>query len=332
MTRPMGSTKIGIALGSGSARGWSHIGVLKALVEQGIEPDVVAGASVGALVGAAYASGQLPTLEDWVRGLTKMDVVRLVDTSLLAGGVMRGNRLMRVIAEQISDRPIEALPIPFAAVATDLSNGQEVWLRDGSMLAAVRASSGLPGLFSPVLHQERYLIDGGVVNPVPVSICRALGADYVIAVNLNSHYSSRSGLQRRGTSSRDTPKEIDEESDTSELMKTDEHSGSEASLSDVLLEKWSGLIDGLFDTTKSDKPREPGLFEVMATSINFMQDRITRSRMVGDPPALTIRPALGQFQMMDFHRGDEAIDIGYTAVQKVAEEIEEMKRHLGIDE
>jgi NTE family protein len=331
----MAPLKIGIALGSGSARGWSHIGVLKGLEELGIRPDIVAGASVGALVGAAYASEQLATLEDWVRGLTKMDVVRLIDTSLLAGGFMRGNRLMRVIAERIADRPIEELPITFAAVATDLDTGHEVWLKEGSMLAAARASSGLPGLFSPMRYQDRYLIDGGVVNPVPVSLCRALGADYVIAVNLNSHYSTRSGLQRRGGAQREEPREVEEESPSSALIEAseaEESSDVEPSLGNALLEKWSGLLDDFLDTRRSDKPREPGLFEVMATSINFMQDRITRSRMVGDPPAITIGPALGRFQLMDFHRGDEAIAIGYNAVQKVADEIKDLKDYLGVDE
>ncbi len=326
----MAPAKLGIALGSGSARGWSHIGVLKALEERGVRPDIVTGASVGALVGAAYASDQLSILEDWVRGLTKLDIVRMVDTTLLAGGFMRGNRLMRVIAEQIEDHPIEDLPTTFAAVATDLDTGHEVWLREGSMLSAVRASSGLPGLFSPILYQERMLIDGGVVNPVPVSLCRALGADYVIAVNLNSHYSKRSVPLRRAPPAIDSPQPatIEEASDPRQDLAV---ADGEASLTNVLLEKWSGLVEGLFDTSRSDKPREPGLFEVMSTSINFMQDRITRSRMVGDPPAITIDPALGQFQLMDFHRGSEAIEIGYNAVDKVGDEISELMSHLGID-
>ncbi len=179
------SPVVGLALGSGSARGWSHIGVLRALEARGIRPAIVTGASTGSLVAAAYASGQLDALESWVRTLTKMDVWRLLDASLTGGGMMRGNRLMRAIGEQLEDHAIETLAHPFGAVAVDLYRGKEVWIQTGSMLNAVRASSGLPGLFTPILHDGRWLIDGGVLNPVPVSMCRALGADYVIAVDLS---------------------------------------------------------------------------------------------------------------------------------------------------
>ena len=181
MSRP----RLGLALGSGSARGWAHIGILHALAERGFVPDVITGASVGALVGAASAAGRLADLDAWVRTLTQRDVWRLVDTTFRGGGVMTGNRLMDAIAAHVGDAPIESLPVAFGAVATDLYTGEEVWLREGPYMAAVRASSGVPGLFSPTWHDGRWLIDGGVVNPVPVSLCRALGADVVIAVDLS---------------------------------------------------------------------------------------------------------------------------------------------------
>ncbi len=182
------SGKIGLALGSGSARGWAHIGVIKALEERGIRPDVVSGASTGSLVAAACASGQIENLESWVRSLTKIDVWRLMDANFGGGGVMTGNKLMRAVSEQLEDHDIEDLDCQFGAVAADLYSGREVWLRNGPMLSAVRASSGLPGLFTPVQYEGRWLIDGGVVNPVPVSLCRALGADYVIAVSLSRRF------------------------------------------------------------------------------------------------------------------------------------------------
>ncbi len=182
------SGKIGLALGSGSARGWAHIGVIKALEERGIRPDVVSGASTGSLVAAACASGQIEKLESWVRSLTKIDVWRLMDANFGGGGVMTGNKLMRAVSERLEDHDIEDLDCQFGAVAADLYSGREVWLRNGPMLSAVRASSGLPGLFTPVQYEGRWLIDGGVVNPVPVSLCRALGADYVIAVSLSRRF------------------------------------------------------------------------------------------------------------------------------------------------
>jgi len=296
-----GTPRIGLALGSGSARGWAHLGVLKALKEHEIRPAVVSGASVGALVAAAYASGQEERLENWVRTLTRVDVWRLLDTTFRGGGMMRGNRLMQAIGEQIEDRRIEDLPVAFGAVAADLNSGEEIWLREGSMLAAVRASSGMPGLFTPMWHQSRWMIDGGVVNPVPVTLCRALGADHVIAVNLNVPVSQR-------WEGRKAPPETVPEPEP-------EHKGVEASWASM--DKWSELMGGLVESLRPSTSGGPGLFEVMAGSIHIMQEHIARSRMAGDPPNLTIAPDLGHFQLMDFHRADEAIEIGYGAAQAV---------------
>ena len=294
--------RVGLALGSGSARGWAHLGVLKALEEHGIRPEFVCGASVGALVAAAHASGQRAPLEHWVRTLTRVDVWRLLDTTFRGGGVMRGNRLMQAIGEQIEDRRIEDLPVAFGAVAADLNTGEEIWLRSGSMLAAVRASSGMPGLFTPIWHQSRWMIDGGVVNPVPVTLCRALGADYVIAVNLNVPVSQRWAGRRPQPESAPPPVETPEK-------------GNEASWTSM--DKWSELMGGLVESLRPSSSTGPGLFEVMAGSIHIMQEQIARSRMAGDPPNLTIAPDLGHFQLMDFHRADEAIRIGYQATRTV---------------
>lgn len=264
------SGRIGLAFGSGSARGWAHIGVLRALEERGIRPAVVSGASTGSLVAAACASGQVDKLESWVRDLTKIDVWRLMDANFGGGGVMTGNKLMRAVGDQLEDREIEGLDCQFGAVAADLYTGREVWLRNGSMLSAVRASSGLPGLFTPTQHEGRWLIDGGVVNPVPVSLCRALGADYVIAVSLNRRLADEA--QRR-------PDE--------------DNSGN----------------------------TQASMMEVMYTSINIMQDQITRSRLAGDPPDVVIRPRLSDFRLMDFHRAAEAIDEGYAAAERLSGEL-----------
>jgi NTE family protein len=301
------SPRIGIALGSGSARGWAHIGILQALAERGIEPTVVTGASVGALVAAAYASRQLPSLEAWVRQLTQLDVWRLVDTTFSGGGVMTGNRLMQAIGLHVLDRRIEELPIAFGAVATDLDTGQETWLREGSMLAAVRASSGLPGLFSPMRHQGRWMIDGGVVNPVPVSLCRALGAEVVIAVNLNKRIEP--GRVRAAPSAPAQPASLDEAAERS-----------------ALYQRWAGLIDGLKGRLRPGTPEEPGFFEVVSASMRIMQDQITRSRMAGDPPEVVLVPDLDHFQLMDFHRAAEAIEIGRATVSAAGTSLDPLRR------
>ena len=276
--------RLGIALGSGSARGWAHIGVLRALEQAGIVPDVVSGTSIGALVGAAYASNGLDRLEEWVAQIDWWDIIRYMDVRL--GGV-EGERLMRAFRERVEDAPIETLPKPFGAVATDLQTGREVWFQEGSLLEAVRASIALPGLFSPVRHQGRWLVDGGLVDPLPVSLCRALGADWVIAVNLNGdivgkHFSSR-------------PPRL-------------------AAPSPLLARLSAGLQAMLGNNSRATEEAEedepPGLFDVVAGSINIMQDRITRARMAGDPPDVVLAPRLAHLGLMNFDQAGEAIAAG----------------------
>ncbi len=307
MSRP----RLGLALGSGSARGWAHIGILRALAERGLVPDVVTGASVGALVGAASAANRLAELEQWVCALTQRDVWRLVDTTFRGGGVMTGNRLMEAITACIGDAPIESLPVAFGAVATDLYTGEEIWLREGPYMQAVRASSGVPGLFAPTWYQGRWLIDGGVVNPVPVSLCRALGADVVIAVDLSRSVTKVALRARERTSESPPPASLP-------------NGSAEAAVSDegtAILKKWSGLVDGLVESFRS-KRTEPGLLEVMSSAVNIMQERVTRSRLAIDPADLVLRPDLMSFQLMDFHRAREAIDIGRTHVELAAPQLE----------
>ena len=306
----MSTPRLGLALGSGSARGWAHIGILRALEERGLKPDVVTGASVGALVGAACAAGRLADLEEWVCKLTQRDVWRLVDTTFRSGGVMTGNRLMEAIAAHIGDAPIETLSMRFGAVATDLYTGEEIWLREGPFMTAVRASSGLPGLFSPTWHEGRWLIDGGVVNPVPVSLCRALGADVVIAVDLRRSV-TQVALRALEQSTRNN-------------AAPEQEASTEGT---AILQKWTGLVDGLVETFRSRRS-EPGLFEVMTSAVNIMQDRITRSRLAIDPADLVLRPDLARFQLMDFHRGREAIDIGHALIDEVASQLEPISAQL----
>lgn len=193
--------KVGIALGSGSARGWAHIGVLRALEKADIVPDIVCGTSIGALVGAVYADNDIAALEEWVTGLTWRKVLGFFDISF-SGGILKGAKLSGFLRDNFMEKEIAGLARPFAAVATDLHSGREVWLRNGSVVEAVRASIALPGLFSPFERDGTQLIDGALVNPVPVSLCRAMDADFVIAVDLGSNMSGRhitnAGSGKRG--------------------------------------------------------------------------------------------------------------------------------------
>jgi NTE family protein len=324
--------KLGIALSSGSARGWAHIGVLQALAGRGLRPDVVTGASVGALVGAAFAADRLADLERWVCTLTQRDVWRLVDTTFRGGGVMTGNRLMEAIAGQVGDLQIESLPIRFGAVATDLYTGEEVWLREGPFMTAVRASSGVPGLFAPHWHDGRWLIDGGVVNPVPVSLCRALGAEIVIAVDLSrpvTWAAMRAGARGNGGAPAAPPAAAGATGASPadprpSPASADAEAGAEGT---AILRRWSGLVDGLVESFRSRRS-EPGLVEVMTSAVNIMQDRITRTRFALDPAELVLRPDLGDFQLMDFHRAREAIDIGRAYVERMAPQLDALAARL----
>jgi NTE family protein len=284
-------TRLGLALGAGSARGWAHIGVIRALESEGLYPDVVAGTSIGALVGAAYAAGELDRLESWVLELGVADVIGFMDPSF-GGGAIKGDRLVEFFRGQAPDRPIETLPIAFAAVATSLTTGAEVWLRRGSVLEAVRASIALPGVFTPARREGSLLVDGGLVNPVPVSLARAMGADVVIAVDLGSDI-----LGRRF---RATP-----------------HSTAPT----TGLQKWIQDVRASFDTAAEDESEQsamPSLPDVLAACMDIVLVRIARSRMAGEPPDLVVAPRLARLRLFDFHRAKEAIDEGRRAVERIA--------------
>lgn len=290
MTTPR-KPRVGLALGSGSARGWAHIGVIRALEEAGVRPEFVCGTSIGALVGAAYAAGELERLETWVLGLQISDVVGFADVSLSAG-LLKGDRLMQFFRSNFADRPIEQLGIPFAAVATSLQTGAEVWLRSGSALDAVRASIALPGIFTPAYWEGSLLVDGGLANPIPVSLARAMGADIVIAVDLGSDI-----LGRRFRTSA-TPEAL--VSPPQWMLKLREALAAPAS------EK------------SPEEPPMPSIMDVLSTSMDIVQVRIARSRLAGEPPEILVAPRLAHLRLFDFHRAGEAIEEGRRAVERVA--------------
>ena len=298
---------VGVALGSGAARGWAHIGVLNELRDRGIEPGVITGTSIGAFVGAAYVSGYLEQLQQWVCGLTRRDILRYMDVQLFAGGFITGSAQKKMIREKLGDVGIESLKTPYAAVATNLKSGREVWFQQGSLVDAVHASVALPGLFSPVHVDGQWLVDGGLVNPVPVSVCRALGAEVVIAVNLNSD------IVGKHLKSQD----FDEEEEEEEAKGTGENltiMGFMEQLKKNLFKDEESFVTRLW-TKQQEKP---GVFDVLVGSINIMQDRITRSRLAGDPPELMLTPRLSNLGLMEFDKADEAIKEGRACVQRMA--------------
>ena len=291
-------TRIGLALGSGASRGWAHVGVLRALMDLGVFPDIVCGTSIGALVGAAYVSGKLDELEGWVSSLTMLEVARFLELNLSFNGFVDTDRLEDFLRRHVFEKEalIEDLERKFAAVATDLETGREVWFTKGPVLNAVWASIAMPGLFPPVRRDDRWLVDGGLVNPVPVSLCRALGADIVIAVNLNGDILGKHLNEKQ--------QPIESNGFVSQLKRT--------------VQKYS---PGLFPEAGTDYS-PPALFSSIAAAINILQDRITRSRMAGDPPELLLAPQLSHLGLLEFHRMSEAVAEGKACVDRAAPELQ----------
>ena len=282
--------RLGLALGGGSARGWAHIGVIRALEEAGLVPTVVAGCSIGAVVGACYAAGRLDRLETFARSLTRGRVVRLVDPRLPGSGLIAGNRLRRRLMTDLGDGRIETLRIAFGCVATEFGTGSEVALTEGPLVEAVRASYAIPGLFPPVDLDGRFLMDGTLVNPVPVGLARALGADVVVCVNLNG----------------DTGGPL-----TQEVTVPAPRRG--------LFHTLRGRLSGLSRTPP--EPQVPGIARVVLDAFNITQDRISRARLERDPPDVAIGPDVAAFGLFDFHRAEDGIALGYRAARSALPKI-----------
>jgi len=280
--------KIAIALGGGAARGWAHIGVLRALDEEGIEVGMIAGTSIGALVGGCYLAGKLDELETFARSLTVRRIAGLLDLAIGGGGLFGGLRLTKRMQEHLEDFSIEDLDRPFIAVATEVNSGHEVWLEKGSLITAIRASYALPGIFEPINANGRTLIDGALVNPVPVSVCRAYEQQLVVAVNLNYDLYGRSAVVKHSAGT-ETPDE-------------------------------SAKMNG--------RSARLGMTSVMVQAFNIIQDRISRARLAGDPPDLALHPKLNDIGLSEFHRAGEAIERGYLEARAKLGEIMRMQEAL----
>jgi NTE family protein len=295
--------RVGLALGGGAARGWAHLGVIRALEEGGVGVDVVAGTSIGAIVGGCWLAGRMPQLEQFALGITKRRMLQLMDFSLSGRGLIGGHRLGGLLAEQLGQIRVEDLTKDFTAVATELGTGHEIWLSSGSMVEAIRASYALPGIFTPIRVGGRWLVDGALVNPVPVSVCRAFGARVVIAVNLGMDTFGKGAVIHH----RQPPLPMDALA-AAEPVPT-ERAGRGTWLRTVMGAETAGL---------------PGIPGVMMEAFNIIQDRITRARLAGDPPDLMIGPKLGKVGLFDFHRAGEAIEAGYEATRRQVAEIRDL--------
>ncbi len=301
---PRSKLKIGLALGGGAARGWAHIGVLRVLEEAGIVPDVIAGCSIGAVVGGCYAAGKLDELEAFTLSLTKRRVMGLLDFHFSGAGLIAGGRLQRLLDQDLTDRRVETLPIKFCTIATELVSGHEIWLTRGPLVQAMRASYALPGVFDPVMVGGRWLMDGALVNPIPITAARALGADIVVCVNLNGE------IRVRGTVIQSY--DSDEKSDEKEIEEAIE----------AAPRRW-----GFFPQARAErhpKPNAPGMATVMVDAFNITQDRIARSRLAGDPPDVMVAPKLAKMGLFEFHRAQECITLGRQATERALPDLMEL--------
>lgn len=291
----MRKVKIGLALGAGAAKGWAHIGVINALRKLGIEADIVAGCSVGALVGAAFASHRLPAMEKWVRSFSYWDVLRLMDLSWQRGGLLRGERVFNVVGQILKITDFTDCSLKFGAVTTNLSTGRELWMTKGDIHQAIRASCSMPGLLAPVWFDGYWLVDGALVNPVPISLARAMGADIVIAVDLQHD----AHLMQQDLFS----------------VRNDASDHSETSISDA--NNWRDRLRERMNRMMLKKTTfTPTAMEIMSTSIQMLENRVKRTRMASDPPDVLIQPYCPQISTLDFHRASEAIEAGRLAVEK----------------
>jgi NTE family protein len=292
---------VGLALGSGLARGFTHIGAIRALERHGVKPAIVAGSSIGAVVGACYLAGKLDDFEDWALGLTRRRIFSYLDFKVRSPGLIGGNRLFSTMKDHFGDMKIEDLKQPFIAIGSDLITGHEVWLRDGNIIDAMRASFALPGVFAPVDIEGRRLVDGALVNPVPVSPCIAMGARVTIAVDLNADIigkAAKPGQNYHTVAGFDVFNHQDVEAEDRSIFS-------------------SGLAKRIF---RRD-PDHPSLFGVMVSALNIIQDRLTRSRLAGDPPDVHIKPRIGHIGLLEFERAKEMIKEGEEAVERKLPEV-----------
>lgn len=311
------AASIGLALGGGVARGWSHIGVLRTLIHAGYEPDVVAGTSIGAVVGGLYMAGQLDSLETWARGLTRSKIFGLMDFRLGAGGLVAGRKLTELLEQYAGGVQIENLNRNFAAIATELGTGHETWLREGNLIRAMRASYALPGVFPAVEIDGRHFVDGALTNPVPTAATRAMGARLVIGVSL--HADGQLGDEAAKSAARVFGEEADEDETVTKASWTDW----------VRPDRF--LTRLIFGGRKANGNGRngPGIADTMTGALNIVMDRLTRTRLAADPADILIEPDIGHIGLLEFDRADEMIALGAQAAERSLPYIERTLRALG---
>ena len=301
---------VGLVLGCGSSRGWAHIGAIEALEESNIPIDLIVGCSIGSFVGAIYASGSIKSLREFVLKMDGKKVFSYFDIVLPRSGLLDGTKKLReLFSIHTNVKKFSELKIPVMMVSTDLGTGQKVVLKSGNILDALRASISIPGLFAPARIKNRWLVDGGLVDPVPVSVARALGADIVVAIDLSSGIVSNKKQKKQKSRYEKTP--IEQEEGKNELIKK---------LADYYEKAGLSFKNKINDLLKKEAST-PDIIETVTTSINIMQDRITRINLAVTPPDVLIQPHLGELKMLDFDQVEHTIEEGYIRAKEKIEDI-----------
>ena len=326
----MAKKTISLVLGSGGARGLFHIGVIRWLLENDYEIKSISGCSMGALVGGIYAMGKLDVFEEWVCHLSKLDTFRLLDVSWGSGGLIQGDKIMHQLADLVGDQTIESLPITYTAVAMDLKNGKEVWMDNGSVLDAIRASISLPLFFKPAVRNGIQLIDGGCLNPVPVSPTLRDNNDITLAINLdgpadrNLHVEESTITEtiideiEKSVLLKPSKKE-EEESSESDLL-ANEDGGRFSKIPQSLLKYKESFVTQLSKRTeqKTEQKLKPDtrFFEVSNQAFDAMQSIIARHKLAANPPDYEVMIARNTCGTLEFDRAREMIDLGYLKAEE----------------
>ncbi|MFI5889608.1 patatin-like phospholipase family protein [Actinoplanes sp. NPDC051513] len=302
------SRRVALALGSGGARGFAHIGVIEVLGERGFEIVAVAGSSMGALVGGVMAAGRLAEFTEWVTGLKQRDVLRLFDPKWSAPGMITADRLIDHLDAFLTDTQIEDLPIPYTAVATDITARREVWFQRGSLRSAIRASIAIPGLITPVVADGRVLADGGLLNPVPIEPTASVPADLTVAVSL---------LARRPDHESAAPIRTAAKRPRSAEWRTRLRHAIQLRAGDPAA---PATTEAVAEVAEAALPADLRLADVITSSLDAMQDMIARYRMAGLPPDVHIAVPVTAGGVMEFHRAAEMVALGRELATKALDD------------
>jgi len=324
--------KVGLALGSGGARGWAHIGAIRALEAAGITIDYIAGTSIGAFVGGIHAVNQLHDLEEFVKEIDWKTIVSLLDVEFPTQGLLDGDKVYDLIYTHVLDCNLEETTIPFHCVATDLSTQKAVILKRGSMVDAVRASLSIPGVFTPFNREETYLVDGGVVNPVPVDVVQAMGSDIVIAINLNYPYSLPPEESTDAAKNGETQEILSEmkSSETTSETGNQENQTYRIALLNTIKSRYEAVqetlvqkMDNWLPERNDNNPQTPNIFDVIGSTINIMEQQVTQINLQLYQPDILLQPRLSQYGIFDFHQAETLMQEGYRCVEAALPEIKE---------